>query len=177
LSIGFETAHAAKGSRSMKKRNWMTCGVFCLKARDIGPVEVAMNVHDIRHYRSLPGLVTDIVSQFTSLVSNEFRLARAEVSYNVSRAGMGLALIVGGAVLLIPALVIVLNAAVQAMVANGIAEHWAALMVGGMAFLFGLILVWIGVSRIKPTALMPSRTMEQIRRDAAVAVQQKRDAL
>ena len=63
------------------------------------------------------------------------------------------------------------------MVANGIAEHWAALMVGGMAFLFGLILVWIGVNRIKPNALMPSRTMEQIRRDAAVAVQQKRDAL
>ena len=132
-----------------------------------------MNVHDIRHYRSLPGLVTDIVSQFTSLVSNEIRLARAEVSYNVSRAGTGLALIIGGAVLLIPALVIVLNAAVQAMVANGFAEHWAALTVGGIAFLSGLIVVLVGVSRIKPNALMPSRTMEQIRRDAAMAAQQK----
>jgi hypothetical protein len=132
-----------------------------------------MNVHDVHRYRSLPGLVTDIVSQFTSLVSNEFRLARAEVSYNVSRAGTGLALIIGGAVLLIPALVIVLNAAVQAMVANGFAEHWAALTVGGIAFLSGLIVVLVGVSRIKPNALMPSRTMEQIRRDAAMAAQQK----
>jgi len=132
-----------------------------------------MNVHDVHRYRSLPGLVTDIVSQFTSLVSNEIRLARAEVSYNVSRAGTGLALIIGGAVLLIPALVIVLNAAVQAMVANGFAEHWAALTVGGIAFLSGLIVVLVGVSRIKPNALMPSRTMEQIRRDAAMAAQQK----
>ena len=79
-----------------------------------------------------------------------------------------------GAILLIPALVILLNAAVQAMVAEGVAEYWAALIVGGIALLAGFIFVLIGVRRIKPKALLPSRTMEQMRRDAVVAAQQTR---
>jgi hypothetical protein len=139
-------------------------------------MEIAMNVHEFQRHRSLPRLVTDVVTQFTTLVSNEFRLARAEVSSNLSRAGTGLALIIGGAVLLIPALVILLNAAVQSIVVTGVAEHWAALIVGGIALLVGLIVVLIGVRLIKPRALLPSRTMEQIRRDAAVAAQQTRSS-
>ena len=61
-------------------------------------------------------IFTDIVSQVTTLVRKESHLARAELSENISRAALGLGLIVGGAVLLIPALVVLLQAGVAAHV-------------------------------------------------------------
>jgi uncharacterized membrane protein YqjE len=66
------------------------------------------------HNRSIVDIFRDVFAQLTSLLHKEAQLARAELSENVSRATLGLGLIVGGAVLLIPALVILLEAAVAA---------------------------------------------------------------
>jgi hypothetical protein len=134
-----------------------------------------MTVHDFPRGRSLPQIVTDLVHQVTSLVGCEMKLARTEVSENISRAAIGLGLIVGGAVLLIPALVVLLDAAVAALIESGIAAHWSALIVGGAALLLGLILVFVGINRLKAKNLVPSRTIEQLQRDASVAAQQVRD--
>ena len=111
----------------------------------------------------------------TSLLHKEAQLARVELSENVSRAALGLGLIVGGAVLLIPALVILLEAAVAALEQNGMRTAEATAIVGGCTLVLGLILVAIGISRLRLKSLMPNKTIQQLQRDAAAAKQQMRN--
>ncbi len=119
--------------------------------------------------RAFPQLFTDLFEQFTTLLSNEMRLARVELSENITSAAIGLGLIVSGAVLLIPALVILLEAAVAALNDAGFAPYWSALIVGGAAIVIGVVLALFGVSRLKVNKLVPTRTIEQFRRDTALA--------
>ena len=77
---------------------------------------------------------------------------------------------------LLPALVILLQAGVSALITNNIVmEPWAPLIVGGAVFLIGIILLLIGISRLKADALMPNKTIHQIQRDVSVAKQQVRE--
>ena len=125
--------------------------------------------------RPLSAIFVDLVNQLTALVRKESQLARAEMSEKIVELGMALGLVVGGAVLLIPALVILLQAAVAGLAAAGLAVGWASLIVGGVALVIGLALLAIGINRLKAGQLVPSKTIEQLQRDAAVATQQMRN--
>jgi hypothetical protein len=123
--------------------------------------------------RSVPEIISDLFSQLTTLLRKEAQLARAEVSENMASIGRGLGLIVGGAVLLIPALVILLQAAVAGLTESyQLASYWSALLVGGGVLILGIILLLVGVSRLKIENIMPSKTVHQLQRDASVAKQQ-----
>ncbi len=124
--------------------------------------------------RSIPTIFTDLVSQLASLLRAEGQLARVEMSEKITQVAVGLGLIVGGAVLLIPALVILLQAAVAALVDNGFKEPWAALIIGGAALLIGLIVALVGTRRLKAEQLVPSKTIHQFQRDVSVAKRQTR---
>ena len=124
--------------------------------------------------RSFPEIFTDLFGQTTTLLSKEGQLARAEISEKIGQVGTGLALLVIGAVLLIPALGILLDAAVALLIRRGFEAPVAALIVGGSALALGVILALIGLSRLKAKRLMPTRTIEQWQQDAAVAKQQMR---
>jgi hypothetical protein len=123
--------------------------------------------------RSIADIFTDTINQFTLLLRKEGQLARAEVSEKVSQVAVGLGLIVGGSVLLTPALVILLQAGVSALITSKIVdEPWAPLIVGGVVLLIGLILLLVGMSRLKADALMPSRTINQVQSDMRVIKRQ-----
>jgi uncharacterized membrane protein YqjE len=124
--------------------------------------------------RSIADVLRDVVTQLTTLLRKEVELARVELSENVSRAALGLGLIIGGAVLLIPALVILLEAAVAALEQSGMRPAEATAIVGGCALLVGFILIAIGISRLRVKSLMPNKTIQQLQRDAAAAKQQMR---
>ena len=124
--------------------------------------------------RTVPELFTSVVSQLADLTRTEGQLARAEISEKMTLAATGLGLIVGGAILLMPALVVLLEAAVGALVDNGIAPYWAALIVGGACLLLGLILLLTGVSWLRAGRLVPGKTIYQLQRDAATARSQVR---
>ena len=124
--------------------------------------------------RTVPELFTSVVSQLADLMRTEGQLARAEISEKMTLAATGLGLIVGGAILLMPALVVLLEAAVAALVDNGIAPYWSALLVGGACLLLGLILLLIGVSWLRSGRLMPDKSIHQLQRDAATARSQVR---
>jgi hypothetical protein len=127
--------------------------------------------------RSLPDIFSDLIAQFTRLLQKEGQLARAEVSENIGKAATGLGFVIGGAVLLIPALVILLDAAVAAITDRGhLAPYWSALIVGGAVLIVGLLLLAFGGSRLRPSNMIPARTMQQLRRDASVAKRQFEDA-
>jgi membrane protein implicated in regulation of membrane protease activity len=126
--------------------------------------------------RSIPDILTDIIAQFTALLRTESRLARTEMSEKISQAAVAIGLIVAGAVLLMPALVILLQAAVAALVtSNTLPQPFASLLVGGIALLIGIVLALIGASRLKMRALAPERTINQLQRDVSVARQQARE--
>jgi hypothetical protein len=124
--------------------------------------------------RSIPELFTDLVAQLAMLLRKEGQLARAELSEKMTAVAIGLGLVVAGSVLLIPALVILLQAAVAALAQDGLAQPYAALIVGALTLLFGLILVIIGISRFKADAFVPHKTIHQLQRDVSVAKQQAR---
>jgi hypothetical protein len=129
----------------------------------------------IQEHRTVPELFTDLISQITSLFRTEVQLARTEMGEKVSQAGTGVALIVGAAVLLIPALLVLLLAAVTALThQGGLEPYWSSLIVGGAALIIGLILALVGMSRLKARNLAPRRTIEQLQSDAAFARNQVR---
>ena len=66
--------------------------------------------------RSIPEIFTDVINQFTMLLQKEGELARTEMSEKITQVAVGLGLIVGGSVLLTPALVILLQAGVSALI-------------------------------------------------------------
>jgi hypothetical protein len=124
--------------------------------------------------QTVPELLTSLVTQLTDLMRTEGQLARAEISEKMSLATTGLGLIVGGAILLMPALVILLEAAVAALVESGLAPYWSALAIGGGCFIIGLILLLIGVKWLSAGKFIPDKTIHQLQRDAATARSQVR---
>ena len=119
--------------------------------------------------RSIPELVSDAVGQLAKLVGNEFELARAELSEKASQVGRATAMIGAGAVILIPALVLLLFAVSAALIRGGLSEPIAYLLTGAGAALVSGALIVTGMSRLSGDALKPSVTLDQVQRDKIAA--------
>jgi hypothetical protein len=119
--------------------------------------------------RSIPELFSDAVGQLAKLISNEFELARTELSEKVSQAGRAAGMIGAGAVILIPALVLLLFAISAALIRSGLSEPVAYLIVGMGAALLSAGLIAVGMSRLSGGALKPKVTLDQIQRDKVAA--------
>src|SRR3954462_1081887 len=78
--------------------------------------------------RSIPELFSDAVGQLAKLVGNEFELARAELSEKANQAGRAAAMIGAGAVMGIPALVLLLFAIAAGLMKAGLSEPIAYLL-------------------------------------------------
>lgn len=124
--------------------------------------------------RSFAQLFTDAIADLTALFRTEMRLAKAEVTEKIGRTAAGLGIIGIGAVLLMAALVILLEAIVAGLVAVGLAPHWAALLVAVVTGLVGGGLLSKGIADLKPANLTPDRTLNQLQRDVDVAKEQVR---
>jgi hypothetical protein len=119
--------------------------------------------------RSIPELFSDAFSQLAKLVGNEFDLARAELSQKVNQVGRATAMIGAGAVIMIPALVLVLFAIAAALIRGGFSDPVAYLITGAGAAIVSGVLIAVGVSRLSSDALKPAVTLDQVRRDKLAA--------
>jgi hypothetical protein len=119
--------------------------------------------------RSIPELFSDAVGQLAKLVGNEFELARAELSEKAGQAGRAAVMIGAGAVILMPALVLLLFAISGALVRAGFSEPLAHLLTGGGAALVSIALIAAGLNRLTGDALKPSVTLDQVQRDKIAA--------
>lgn len=122
-----------------------------------------------RTERSIPELFSDALGQLAKLIGNEFDLAKAELSAKAGQLGRGAAMIGAGAVIMIPALVVLLFAAAAALMHAGLSDPVAYLLTGGAAALLAAALIGIGISRMSGEALKPSMTIDQIQQDKAAA--------
>ena len=116
-----------------------------------------------------PGVVTLTTMAFAQtadLLQAEFRLARAELSEKMSAFKAGLIMVLIGAIVLIVALGMLLQALVAALIEAGISAPVALLLVAGGAAAGGLVLFLIGQKRMNPAELTPDRTLTSLSRDS-----------
>ena len=119
--------------------------------------------------RSIPDLLGDAVNQLAKLIGNEFALARAELADKAAQVARASALIGAGAVLMIPALVVLLFAIAAALMHAGISDPVAYLLTAIGAMAISGILIWVGISRLSGDALTPKVTLDQLERDKLAA--------
>jgi hypothetical protein len=124
--------------------------------------------------RSIPELFSDAVGQLAKLVGNEFELARAELSEKASQVGRATAMVGAGAVILIPALTLLLFAVSAALIRGGFSEPIAYLLTGAGATVVSAVLIATGMSRLSGDALKPSLTLNQVQRDKIAAKEMAR---
>ena len=124
--------------------------------------------------RSIAALMGDAVSQLSKLITNEFELARAEIAEKVSRAVKGGAVVGAGIAVMLPAIIILLMAAAKGLVAAGLSEAVAYLIVGLVTAGIGALAIFIGMKQMTPEALMPTRTMDELKRDRDAAKEMMR---
>ena len=129
---------------------------------------------DERDPRTIPNLVSDLVQQLSTLVRTEGKLLRSELNESAHRVGNGAMEVAAGALLLLAALIVLLQALIVALVNLGLGAGWASLLVGVVVAAIGAILIKRGTSNMSPSELAPTRTAEQLRKDADLAQEQVR---
>ena len=120
---------------------------------------------DKSDFRNIATLLGDALSQFSKLFQNEIDLAKAELGQKAQHVGIAAGLLVGAAVLVIPAIIMALLAMSAALVTGGWSEPVAHLMSAMVALIIAAILAVVGVQRLKPENLTPTETINQLERD------------
>jgi hypothetical protein len=119
--------------------------------------------------RTIPELFGDAMAQLAKLIGNEFALARGEISEKAGQAGRAAAMIGAGAVVMMPALVLLQFAVATALIRSGVSDPVAYLCTGGGAAIMAGILIAVGLNRLSGEALKPSLTIQQVEKDKVAA--------
>jgi hypothetical protein len=123
--------------------------------------------------RPIGSLFSDLARETSALVRTEVQLAKAEIMERVNQFAGGLVLLIAGGLMLYAAFLVLLFAAALAL--GHVFEWWATmpwlapLLVGVAVGAIGAVLVMKGRGSVRPTNLVPRRTMAAIREDASWA--------
>ncbi len=112
--------------------------------------------------RSTLELLYDLVGQVRDLARIELSLARAEVSEGARRIPSSLAAVVAGGVLFAVGLGLILVAASLALMRFGLPADLSFCIVAVVSIIVSLILVWVGASGLKPSRIIPAKSISQI---------------
>lgn len=110
-------------------------------------------------------ILADILARITVLLRKEFDLARSEVAQNLNRAAFGAGMVFVAAIFALTALNVLAIAAVIALQASGMDMVWASVTIGVLGLIAATGLCVIGVRRLKPGALAPTRAEREMRRN------------
>ena len=109
--------------------------------------------------RSIGELLRDLASDSASLVQQEFALARAEAEAKLHQMIMASIELLVGALVAFAALIILLDAVVYSLAEAGLQRWLAALIVGGVAAVIGILLVRKGQKDLAATRLAPEEPL------------------
>src|SRR6187200_3299932 len=115
--------------------------------------------------RAISHLFCDALSQFAKLFQNEVDLAKAELGEKAQQVGGAIGFLAAGAILVIPALVMVLFALSAALMAAGWSQPLSYLTSAIVAAVIAGVLFAIGINRLDPRNLAPRETMRQLEKD------------
>jgi ABC-type uncharacterized transport system permease subunit len=116
--------------------------------------------------KSAAGLLSDAIAHMSSLVRKEVDLARAEISENVSRAGVAVGLLAGALVIALTALNVLAAALVAGLAETDLGPGWSALIVGLVLGAIALFLALKAKNDLKLSNIAPTRTAKNVQRDA-----------
>jgi hypothetical protein len=119
--------------------------------------------------RAISSLFGNALSQFSKLFQNEVDLAKAEFGDKIQKVGGALGFIAGGAVLVIPALVMALFALSSALISAGWSQPISYLVSAIVAAVLAGVLFAIGINRLDARNLAPRETMNQLEKDKDTA--------
>ncbi|MCU1424913.1 MAG: phage holin family protein [Microbacteriaceae bacterium] len=126
--------------------------------------------------RSLFKLIADLPGYLTDLIRSEVELLKTELVEKAKLLGVGVGLVVAGAVIALFAFQVLLAAAV-AGIAEALPVWLAALIVGVVLLIVTAVLVMIGVKQLKRGAPpVPTETIDSVKKDVnAIKGTGKRD--
>ena len=116
-------------------------------------------------FRIISSLLGEALSEFAKLFQNEVDLAKAEFGEKVQKVGGALKFIAGGAILVIPSLVMALFALSAALVLAGWSQPLSYLASAIVAAALAGVLFAIGINRLDARNLAPRETMRQLEKD------------
>ncbi|MDN5787509.1 phage holin family protein [Pseudorhodobacter sp.] len=118
-----------------------------------------------------PGLSDDIsnaLSLIAAVFNGHVALVRAEIAANLRRAIRGLLMLVIAALLGLTALNLLAATLVLVLIAFGCPPALAALGIATLAIVAALILLAIAAKALKPSQLIPTRTVEHLSHGAGL---------
>jgi hypothetical protein len=122
---------------------------------------------DSRNGESTVGLLRRLMDELATLFRQEVALATAEVTDAIRQLTAGVISIVSGGAILFAGFLVLLAAAVLGL--SNVVEPWlAALIVGGVVAVIGVIMVIVGRKAVDPSTLKPRRSAESLRQDKEV---------
>ena len=116
--------------------------------------------------KSVSTLLSEVMSHVSGLVRGEINLVRAEVSESMTKAMVGIGMIVAAVVLVLVALNVLAAALVDGIAALGLDAGWAALIVGVVFAVIAAIMLMKGKNDLKSVKLAPSRATRNVQKDA-----------
>ena len=119
--------------------------------------------------RSVSTLLTDAFNQLSLLLRSEVNLVQAEMTAKAKAAAVGAGLLVGAALLALPAYAILLLALAALLSNAGVPDALADLIAAVVGFAICGLLATIGLRRLRADTLAPTRTISQLQRDASAA--------
>src|SRR6476659_8673457 len=118
---------------------------------------------------SISTLFSDVIGQVSNLFRTEIRLAKAELGEKFDQSLRAAGYLIAGAVLLIGALYLFLLWIVRLLVAFGIPDQWATLIVAVVTAVIGYAVVRKGLADLTASNLVPTRSVSSLEKDVAVA--------
>ncbi len=104
-------------------------------------------------------LVNDALQDISALIRNEIALAKAEVSIDLKKVGVGAGLFGAAGFLAVLGVIFLLHTIAQALIALGLAAWLSYLIVTVLLFVVAGILALIGRSAVKKVKVTPQRTI------------------
>ena len=115
--------------------------------------------------RAVSGFFGDALSQAAKLFQNEVDLAKAELTQKAQSLGAAIGFLVGGAILIIPAMVMALFALSAGLISAGWSRPLSYLTSAIVAAVIAGLLIAIGMNRLAPKKLIPGETVRQLEKD------------
>lgn len=130
---------------------------------------------DPREAKTIPDLLADLLRETTELFRTEGQLIRSEISDKITQIEIGGGSIVAGAICLLVALIVLAGALVAAVAKIGdMGGGWAALIVGIVIAVVGVLFLMKGKRDLEPSNLAPNRTANQLAKDGRLLKDQVR---
>ncbi|EAQ33497.1 hypothetical protein NB311A_00350 [Nitrobacter sp. Nb-311A] len=129
------------------------------------PNDIQTSQNDLRTILKLFG---NALSQFAKLFQNEIDLANAELGEKAQEVIGAVSFIAAGAILVFPAVVMVLFALSAALIASGWSEPLSYLTSAAVAAGIAGVLFAIGINRLHARRLTPHETIGQLEKDKDV---------